>query len=312
VKPANRLFLYGPFLVAAIALCAWFFVWRAGADSMREALFDFAEAQEANGAKVDHEPLRAKGFPFYLRGAVGKFSIVSGDDAYECENVFVDALPYQLDRIIFSCGGVQRATIDGMIWTISAPEARASVEKDRKRGWIIRTQSGAVKAESNAGRYAFDSLNLNFGPDKDDPAAFDISLRALGVEISKAPETRIDRLDAAIRLSPVDAFSNRRINVLGFEAQIDESLLKAEGALVNRAGSIEGRLDANLEKPVGLARAIANFGSLTEEETRAAEAGVAMLAVASGGAIAAPIVIENGEVSLAGLMLGRIGRADQP
>ncbi|MCB2111994.1 MAG: DUF2125 domain-containing protein [Parvularculaceae bacterium] len=312
MKPASKWLLYGPFLFAAVALCAWWFLWRAGAHAMREALDEFTVTQAASGARVNYEPLRAKGFPFFLRGIARNFSIESGDRAYSCAQTNIDALPYQLDRIVFSCTGAQLIKFGAAQWTISAPDARASIERDSERGWIVRIQTGAAYAESSEIRYAADSLNLNLAPEKGDPATFDISLRAIAAHASKAPGARLDRIDAAIRLGPADAFETRRIDILGFEAHVGESVLKASGAAYSRSDSLNGRLEASLEKPAEMARAIAAFGSPNEDEARAIEAGLAMLAVAWGGTIAAPIIIEDGVVSLAGVRLGEISQTAQP
>lgn len=309
---ANRWFLYGPFLVAALALAAWFPVWRAGAGTMREALADFAAAQATRGAVVDYAPLRARGFPFFLRGVVDGFSLRTDDGSYSCSRLFIDALPYQLDRIVFSCGGDQRATVDGRDWKINAADARASIEQDRDRGWIIRSETGAFKAEGSGESYSAQSVMLNLAPGETDSAVLDISFRAVGGAMSTAPEFEIARIDAALKINQPDAFGRRRIDVLGLEALINGSALTARGALYEQAGAYEGRLDAELEKPVGLARAGAALGLLTPDETRAAEAGLAMLAVAAGGKIAAPIIIQDETVSLAGVTLGRSARADQP
>jgi hypothetical protein len=90
---ADRRLLWAPFLIAGAVLAVWYFVWRAGADAMRAALADVAAAQAEAGAAFTYEPLRAKGFPFFLRGEIGAVTYARGAWRWEADAVYLHAAP---------------------------------------------------------------------------------------------------------------------------------------------------------------------------------------------------------------------------
>lgn len=309
---ANRWLLYGPFIVAAAILAGWFVLWRSGAAVMRTSLDEFAAAQEADGVIVEYLPLSARGFPFYLRGVVERSSIASGADRYQCAKLFIDALPYSPDRIIFSCGGEQHLSRADGVWTINAKDARASIERDSARGWLAKIDTGAASAFKDDVEASVSNAIVNFGPEKIGAERFDVSLRVVGFGVTRpASGYAVDRIDAAATVS--DSASGRVVEIRGLEAVIGDTILKADGEIAVPPGdSARGRLNARVEKPAGLAQTLADAGMLDERDARTAQAALAMLAVASGGAVAAPIEIENDEVRLAGLKIAGLKRKDQP
>ena len=309
---ASKWFLYGPFIVAGIILAGWFMLWRSGAALMRDSLDDFAAAQKADGTIVAHEPLSARGFPFFLRGAVEDFSIARGADRYQCARLFIDALPYAPDRIIFSCGGEQQVTVAGGVWTIDAKDARASVERDSERGWLAKIETGKTIAFNHDIEATVSGAIVNLAPAPAGDESIDASLRIAGLGVTRpASGYAVDRIDAAATVSG-DA-EGRIIRIRGLEAIIGETTVKAEGEVaIKRGDSARGRLNARVEKPAGLAQTLSDAGLLDEKDARTAQTALAMLAVASGGEIAAPIDFQNDEVRLAGLKIARLKRSDQP
>lgn len=299
---ANRWLLYAPFIVAGVLLIGWRILWLSGAERMREELEKFAATQAAAGVIVAYEPLKTRGFPFFLRGVVDDLSISKGADRYECARVYLDALPYAGDRLIISPSGAQRIISNKSTWTIVADGARASIESDDARDWVFKAESGASSASSGMVQISVEKALINLAPGVDDPSSIEASMRVFGLKMA-APDrsTFVERADAAAGLSAAGAASERRLTLHGAELIVNEAVLKAEGSLLIQAGRPpQGRLDAEVEKPVGLARAFGEAQILTAEEARAAEAGFAMLSVASGGVIHAPIEIEAGKVSFAG------------
>lgn len=313
MRRTNRWFLYGPFLLAGGVLIAWFMIWRAGADAMRGAIAEFAEAAASEGASVTHAPLRARGFPFFLRGVVDDFSIAEGDRSFACARLYIDALPYQPDRVIFSCGAEALIGADGESWRLEAPDARASLERDAARGWLARLETGAVTARDGARAASIRSLVVNVGPVAKGDDRLDVALRALDIAPPDRDVLVAERIDAAARLYPPDAAARRRIEIIGLEAIVNEARLAAHGDVFLDGDGVNGRLDASVEKPVGLVRAMRAFGVLAgDDEARAAEAGLAMFAIAAGGEIVAPIEFDEDGVSIGGVSLGRRARAGQP
>ena len=137
-------------------------------------------------------------------------------------------------------------------------------------------------------------------------------MRVVGFGVTRpASGYAVDRIDAAATVS--DSASGRVVEIRGLEAVIGDTILKADGEIAVPPGdSARGRLNARVEKPAGLAQTLADAGMLDERDARTAQAALAMLAVASGGAVAAPIEIENDEVRLAGLKIAGLKRKDQP
>lgn len=309
---AGRWFLYGPFIAAGIILAAWFMLWRSGAALMRDSLDEFAAAQKAEGTIVAYEPLSARGFPFYLRGAVQNFSVARGDDRYQCAKLFIDALPYAPDRIIFSCAGDQLLSAAGEVWTINAKDARASVERDDKRGWLAKIETGKASAFNNDIEAMLGGAIINIAPGADGAEGVDATMRLTDIGVTRpASGYAVDRIDAAATVS--GAAGRRIVRLHGLEAVIGDTNLKAEGEIEFPSHEdARGRLNARVEKPAGLAQTFSDAGLLGDKDAKTAEAALAMLAVASGGAIAAPIDIENGEVRLAGLKIARLKSAGQP
>lgn len=311
---ANRWFLYGPFIGAALVLGCWFLLWRAGAAGMRTSLDEFAAARGSEGVAVAYEPLKSRGFPFFLRGVAENFSISRGDERYECARLYIDALPYAPDRIVFSCGGEQLLIAANGAWTLDAKDARASVERDKDRGWIAKIESGKASAFNNDVEASLDHAIINVAPGEPDGGRVDASVRIVSFGVTRpASGYAFDRIDAAATVSGGGAAGGRTIEVHGFEAVISETVVNAKGEILLAAdGSARGRLDARIEKPAGLAQTLADAGLLDKEDAKTAEAGLAMLSVASGGAISAPIELESGEARFAGLKLADLNRKNQP
>lgn len=311
---ANRWFLYGPLIGAAIVLGCWFLLWRAGAATMRASLDEFAAAQAENGLAVAYEPLRTRGFPFFLRGAAENFSISRGEERYQCARLYIDALPYAPDRIIFSCGAEQRLITPDGAWTLEAKDARASVERDKDRGWLAKIESGKASAFHNDIEVSADRAIINVAPGAPGDGRIDASVRIVSFGVTRpASGYAFDRIDVAATVSGGGAAGGRIVEIHGFEAVISETVVTAKGEISLAAGgNARGRLDARIEKPAGLAHTLADAGLLDERDAKSAEAGLAMLAVASGGAISAPIEFDGGEVRLAGVKLADLKRKNQP
>ncbi|MEK7265436.1 MAG: DUF2125 domain-containing protein [Pseudomonadota bacterium] len=309
---ASRWFLYGPFIFAGVILAGYYLLWRSGAALMRESLDDFAAAQKTDGTIVAYEPLSARGFPFFLRGAVENFSIARGADSYRCAKLFIDALPYAPDRIIFSCGGAQQVAKAGEVWTINAKDARASVERDQKRGWLAKLETGAASAFNNDIEASVSRAIVNLAPSDEGDGRIDASFRIVGLGVTRpASGYAVDRIDAAATV--LGGADGQTVKIHGLEAVSGQTIVKAEGEIAIPAGeNLHGRLNARVEKPAGLAQTLSDAGLLDANDAKTAQTALAMLTVASGGALAAPIDFANDEVRLAGLKIAQLKRTAQP
>lgn len=299
--------LYGPFAAFGAFLVIWAFVWRAGAGLMQDSLALFAAAQAPQGVTVSYGPLTTRGFPFYLRGEVANFLIASQRDSYRCEKLFIDALPYAPGRIIFSCGGAQRVVANGRAWSIATQGARASIERDQKREWLAKLDGGPLTLEDRADRIAIAKAVINLAPTQKGADAYQLSARLTGVD---APKADLERLDIALTLAAADPAGVRTLTINGVEAHGEGAIIRGGGSLRIRPGSpAAGRIDAEIENPASLARALAKAGLISPDETQAAEAGFAMLAVASGGTLRAPIDIDGADIRIAGFKLSGVKTA---
>lgn len=308
----NRWFLYGPFIAAGVILVIWFMIWRAGAALMRSSLDEFAAAQAGNRVVVNYDSLTTRGFPFFLRGVVANLSVDDGDDRWRVERLYIDALPYAPDRLIFSPAEEEPVHLrrGAAEWTINAAGARVSIERDKERRWRLKAESGPLSATDGSGVVSIGGMLFNLAPDATERAAFDASLRAVDLGFS-APDGRysVERIDAAFTLgAPVQG--RRPVIVHGLAAVMDGTEIAAEGMVSAGGGApAAGRLNAEIRKPEGLAALIARSPHLRPDEARAAVAGLGMLSAASGGVIRAPIDVANGAVSVAGV---KIAAFDQP
>ncbi len=310
----NRWFLYGPFIFAGVILAGWFYLWRSGAQTMRRSLDEFVAMRAKDGVTVVHGPLKTGGFPFFLRGAVDQLSIDRGQYRYACDRLYVDALPYARGRIIFSCGAEQRFITPSGAWIIDAKDGRASVERDAQRGWMVRIETGKASAVNNNIEVSVGGATINFAPAQAVTGEFDASMRILDISVTRSSGVyAVDRIDAAATFSKPESGAGRRAAIHGLELAIGDTILKAEGEMALPAtGTAQGSFNTRIEKPVGLARMLADAGLLNAEEAITAESGLAMLAVASGGAISAPVELKDGELRLAGFRLARFGSTVQP
>lgn len=307
---ANRLLLYGPLAAFGVFLVFWRLIWGAGESLMRDSLLEFAQAAAAQGAFVTHGALRAQGYPFYLRGSVGDFVMVSGDDRYACQTLDIDALPYAPGRFIFSCRGEQSIRVDGVSWDVIADDGRASIEKDAARGWMLKLQSGPALFKGEAAALSIRSAIVNLAPHETQGDRIDVSFRILELRAEQATRSfAVDRLDAAASVVP----QRKTAEIHGVEAVIGETSLTLDGSLDYGGGGITaGRFNSTLRKPAGLVRVLSAANLIDSKEAEAAEAALAMLAVASGGSITAPIEISNGDIRLGGMVIARLGERSQP
>lgn len=306
---ANRWLLWAPFAVAAVILGVWYAVWLRGADAMRSALADFAAGQARDGAAFSHAPLKAKGFPFFLRGEIGAAAFERGEWRWEAEAVYLHASPWAPDRILISAGPSMRVGGPGGVWTILTEGARASMEA-APSGWLFKAETArleAVREDSavNAGRGL-----INLTPAANEPDAYAISFRLFDTTLKTARgETRIVRVDGALSLNP----AARSLAVHGLDVEFRDARAELSGSVAaGGAGYLEGSLGAAITNPAALAEALRIIGAVKSEETRPIEASLALLAAAGGGKIEAPIVFASGETRIAGIKIGKAPKTGQP
>lgn len=330
----RRLFLYAPFALAAVALAAWYGLWRQGERIIRVEIERFAADQRASGGAASYGAVTTRGFPFYLRAAVDDVSIARDGMRYEAERLYIDALPYRLDRLVVSTRDEQRLVLrDGQsagagetTVRILAEGARASVEAHGERGWVLKVQSGPARLESDGAQLALDAFLLNVLPGANDaPDRFDASLVASGVRYSDAPrDGAFDRIAASIALERADRIDDPALwraaggalVLHGLEAVAGEVRLAAQGRIaLDEDLRPEGRIDIAIVDAVGAARLAASLAALGEDDAAALEGALALAAITQGGRIDAALDLSEGDARLLGWRLASLpalGSGAQP
>ena len=323
--------LWTPFMAAGLVLTAWYYVWWSAAETLRSALAGFAADQAHSGATVTYAPLRAKGFPFFLRGELGAVSygrgegrleagtkyeadrehtnIAWGGCRWEADAVHLHAMPWAPDRIVLSTSPSMRLRAPGGEWIIRTDGARASVETTAS-GWLFKAEAASLDGARNGASFVTGRGVINVMPDGVEPGAVAASFRLFGATLRNSRgEAKIARLDGALAIEPVA----RRVAVHGVDGEIGEARVQLSGVLAaDSAGFAEGALAANLTNPADLVRALRVLAVIKAEDAVPLEAGLALIAAGVGGTIEAPLVFSDGETKLAGLKLGKAPRLGQP
>lgn len=305
----KRWLLWTPFVAAGIVLAAWYQIWRAGAEAMRGALAGFASEQERSGGAFSHAPMRAKGFPFFLRGEIGAATFVRGAWRWDADAVYLHAMPWAPGRIVFATGPSMRLREPGGAWTIRADAARASIEAAQS-GWLFKAEAAALEGVSDKTAVSTERSVINVSPDARKTGAYSLHFRLLGATLKNSRgEVLISRLDGALSIAP----GLRRITVHGFDGEIGAGRAQLSGALeADGEGYLKGALSVRLTNPAGLAESLRVLGAVNPREARAVEAGLAFIGAAAGGQVEAPLVFSDGEMTLAGVKIGKSPRIAQP
>jgi len=305
MKHAKQWLLWGPFAVAGVVLSIWYGVWRAGADAMESALVDVAADAADHGVVVVRAPLRARGFPFFLRGEVDDISIERGKDRFEADRLYLHALPWAPQRIVFSTAPSLRLSTPDGVWAIRAADMRASIEA-KGESWIFKVEAASFDAAKAGAAATTGRVVINVTPHS--AAGADIAVRILDAYIrNDRGDASIARLDAALTAQT----DLRGIVLHGFDSEIGAARLGAAGALrIDDEGFLAGQLGVRVENPVALAHALRVIGAIKAEESQSLETGLALLT--AHGRIEAPLVFADGRTMLAGVRIARAPRPGQP
>lgn len=315
-RPKRR-WLYLPFAIAGVILAGYFFLWRAGAAEMKRAIGEWVDDQRAAGLNLTHGPLKAEGFPFFLRVHVETPEISApGEWRWRTNRLTLDALPYDLNRLVFSVRGEQQASLDGYgDWRVNAEDFRFSIANDKSRGWVFAMTVGGAHAlrDEDGARAAIDHLALDLAPSPQDPAMLVLSLAASNINASSPHgEARLDGVQTVMAATEAQALGDAEmwrqaggeLIVNGFIAQLDEAKLSVAGTLsLDAAHRPEGALQTEIVAPAPFAKALAPLGVLSEENAESVAAALTLAAIANGGKITAPIEFKNGAVHLAGVKI---------
>lgn len=315
-RPKRR-WLYLPLAAAGVVLAGYLFLWRAGAAEMKQAIAEWVEDQRAAGLEVSHGPVKAEGFPFFLRVHVETPEIAApGQWRWRTDRLTLDALPYDLRRLVFSIRGEQQASLAGYgDWRIAAEDFRFSIASDKTRGWIFAMTVGHARAlrDADQASAALARFVFDLAPSPADPGMLVLSLAAANIEAA-APqgEFRLDGVQTVMAATAAQALGDAEVwrqvggelIVNGFSAQLDGAKLSAAGTLsLDAAHRPQGVLKTEIVAPAPFAKALAPLGVLTEDDAEKAAAALTLAAIAGGGKIAAPLEFRDGAAHLAGVKI---------
>lgn len=327
-KRVSRKWLYIAWGAALFVVVLYYGVWRWAAGEMETAARQWVADNRAAGLTVDHGAMRRSGFPFFLRIHFDEPHIaVPGGVYWRAERLALDALPYDLTKLILSPEGEQRVRLpdDQGQWTFAADAMRASFAADKERDWVFSVTIEALNAQSEIGETArLQSLIFDIAPDPAALTTLTLALAGAGLDLADATRSvSLDTLNTAMSLSETPWLTNAEgaaaawraaggeLDVHGFAATAGDARFSASGVVrLDSQHRPAGELRAVIEKPAALGPLIAATGVLTREDADAAAAGLALLAIAQGGAIKAPVQLHNGEARISGVKIANLPAID--
>lgn len=312
----SRVLLWAPFALAGAAVAGWFVIWNAGADAMRRAVEKWADEQREASLTVVYDRPRVRGFPFYLRGSFANVEIADTNRwRWRTETLFVDTLPYAVERMVFSVRSPQALELHGHgAWTLNAESIRASYESGKGRRWSFDLESGPATFARDSGAEAVSVRRflLSAAPEPHDKRRAQASLIVDGLAArfpgGDVDATLIEAFIEAEKTPEGGALNLRRIVI-----DAGGGKLFLAGALhLDEKGYLAGRLNAEIVNPANLTELLAVAGALSPAEAEQAGAALTLAAIAGGGVLRAPLLLENGAAHIAGARVGVLPRIAEP
>ncbi|GJL95539.1 MAG: hypothetical protein DHS20C05_19440 [Hyphococcus sp.] len=328
ISSVSKRWLYIPFIIAAIIMTGYFLLWRTGAHEMKKAVYQWVEDQRALGLTVTHGDIDVDGFPFFLRVHIEEPEIAAaGEWRWRSDRLSLDALPYDLNRLIFSPQGEHTVSVHELgEWRGRAEDFRASIARDKQRDWVFSvTLANAVMhnvADGSSAELA--SLVFDAAPALNDPSTLTLNLAASGLSAQTADaQYNAHDIKTMLTLSQTQALSGfnpaRQWRQMGGKLEIIALFADVEDAKIATSGTIgldaqlypEGALKTEVQNPAALARLLGKAGALNAEDTEAAAASFTLLAIANGGKIIAPLTLQDGSAEIGGVKITKLRQMPQ-
>lgn len=317
--PRPNALIFAPAAIALALFAAYVFIWFKGAAEMKRVASAWAQEQRANGAVASFENFSVTGFPFFLRGVVTNVALGDGANwTWQAPRIFIDASPFSPDRLVFSARDPHSLDLrDKGRWRVTAPDGRASIERDAERQWLLDIEAGPsrIRRLDRPGAIAAERFLLSVAPNAVDAARVFFGIDVRGVVIENADSSvRIDSVEIALAISGLtrDAKSLRAWRDLGGAVEIQRAKLAADAAhaevsgilTIDAEGYPAGQLNAEIVNPGPIAVLLNGVGLISRRDADAASAGLTLAAIAGGGKIAAPFRLKDKAASIAGVRLG--------
>ncbi len=317
---AKRRWLYIPFIVAAVIMIAYTVLWNVGAAQMKTAVLDWTEDQRNAGLTVNYTNILSDGFPFFLRVHIDNVEIASPEGwRWRGERLSLDALPYDLNRLIFSPRGEQiLSTEEFGEWRVIAADLRASIANDKARGWVfsMTVREASAYRDADGASASLQSLIFDLAPDEAVDTTLVLNLTAsdfsAGVNGERYSLAELKTMSSASHsdLLLVDGGAalwrqnGGMLTISGFYADVEETKFAVSGAIHLDANDYPaGAINAEITNPANFARFLGKAGAISHAEVEVAAAGLSLMALAGGGKIAAPIDLKDGKAQIAGVKI---------
>ncbi|MEL6359936.1 MAG: DUF2125 domain-containing protein [Pseudomonadota bacterium] len=309
----NRLFLYGPIAAFLLFLIGWYMLWQQGAKFMQGEIDGFAEAQTLNGLSVNYEAFSTRGFPFLLRGNVADVAIKGATFDFTTDDLFIDVLPYDLKRLVFSLGGEQKITTSDTEFRLTSDDLRSSIERTQGDRWLFKAEGRGVALATGEDRPManLDAFIVNTRPTDLQADLIETSLTADAVTVDLGDrDIVLDRIEGfgtvsqAGLLHEPDAWRGARgtVDLVALSIKLGEAIVRFDGEVrLDNDNYPTGALNAEINDPVAFAVAVQEMGLLSEREGSALQGGLALAAMAQGGTVKGTLKMENGRATFLGL-----------
>ena len=312
-------------------------IWRAGAGQMHQAVEDWIDDQRMNGLIVETDDIKIRGYPFFLRAMISNPIIEAPASwRWEGQTLAIDALPYDVNRLIFSVIGKQAVSIQGGgDFHIEGASIRASIKNDKQRGWafsatiddtkiteaVTRQATRRQTPSREGGTVSLEHFVMDVAPRMGELSTLTVNLAAQHIagEIQDR-NLDLDRIEATIAISQMPlltenddaehalqawAKANGTVSVARFFTQINEATFACAGTLtLDGAHNPEGAFETELVQPAIFVNAATGAGLISAQKAEQLSASLTLMSIASGGKVSAPITIKDGAINAANLPIG--------
>lgn len=306
--------------------------WFVSAQKIREAVELWISDQRSAGLIVEHQSLKMRGYPLVWRAELKNVTFGQDERASALWRWRVDALnviaaPHQLTSLKLIPKGEQHLTAKGIgDWRAQWRDVKVRLAHNGESGWLatLEGDTALIEQQSTGRTLTFENANISIRPKPSAPdqinAAIGIKNAVISLKDNDDKERRVHApiLETDLTLThSAYLLANGGLNAwrdATGKLLLDRIALDIEGAkgLFDGALSIDadhylaGQVNADIKDPGKLARALGVLGVIPPETAQAAEAGLSLAALAQGGKIKGPIILQNGAASLLGVKLAKL------
>lgn len=310
----------------------WFFI----SHQAERALAGWIEDRRAAGYAVEEQGLAFGGFPFRIRvdATAPAFGLPSGGARWSAERLAVIMQPWKLHHALAELDGRHLLRLPEPGGTLRAVELEvdtglASVLADRAGRWEqirMTMERLGVRDPARDGAVTSRDAQLYARPGQREGALLDLVVKAGRTDFDgpglPAPlRTPIDRIELDLTLNgtaPAPDLSPRRAleqwRDAGGTLDLNRAVLRQGKFRLEVSGTVT--LDAAL-RPLGALtakvaghRALIDLfvaaGQLQADQAASAALALDLLAVTNGGTLQAPLTLQDGEIRLGPVVLGRL------